>query len=362
MSGVVSRVLIGGGGFSGLAAAIAFRQRGVAVDLVERQPGNTTYGAGISIGGPTLRALRSLGVLDRYLVEGYACDGTEIRLPYGQVIQSIPTPRVAGPEVPGNGAVMRPVLAAILHDAAVAAGANLRFGTALSEVDPAPYDLIVCAEGLHSETRRRLFPQAPAPVYRGQGVWRAVLPKLPDVERTILWVSEDAKVGVNPVSQLEMYLFVNENSLEPRRVEAAGSEQELQGLLAAFPDPLVQAMRAAITAASHILYRPIEQLLLQLPWHSGNTVLIGDAVHATTPHLAAGAGIGIEDAIVLAEECARAESVGTALTAFEARRWDRCRMVVENSARLGDIETSHGDKAEHARVMTRSFAALCEEI
>lgn len=159
-----------------------------------------------------------------------------------------------------------------------------------------------------------------------------------------------------------MYLFVNENSLEPRRVEAAGSELELQGLLAAFPDPLVQAMRAAITADSHILYRPIEQLLLPLPWHWGNTVLIGDAVHATTPHLAAGAGIGIEDAIVLTEECARAETVEAALIAFEARRWDRCRMVVENSARLGDIETSHGDKAEHAAIMARSFAALCEEI
>jgi hypothetical protein len=55
-------------------------------------------------------------------------------------------------------------------------------------------------------------------------------------------------------------------------------------------------------------------------------------------------------------------TVEVALNAFEARRWDRCRMVVENSAQLGDIETSHGDKAEHARVMARSFAALCEEI
>jgi 2-polyprenyl-6-methoxyphenol hydroxylase-like FAD-dependent oxidoreductase len=356
------KVLIGGGGFSGLAAAIAFRQRGAEVDLVERQSANTTYGAGISIGGPTLRALKSLGVLERYLAEGYACDGTEIRLPHGAVIKSIPTPRVAGPDVPGNGAVMRPVLAAILHDAAVAAGANLRFGTALSEVDPAPYDLVVCAEGLHSETRRRLFPQAPEPVYHGQGVWRAVLPRMPEVEHTILWVSDNLKLGVNPVSQHAMYMFVNENSAAPRRVEAAGSDGELRSLLAQFPDPLVQAMRAQITSGSHILYRPIEKLLLPPPWHSGKTVLIGDAVHATTPHLAAGAGIGIEDAIVLAEECDRAESVASALTAFEARRWDRCRMVVENSARLGHIETSHGDKAEHARLMGESFAALCEEI
>lgn len=30
------------------------------------------------------------------------------------------------------------------------------------------------------------------------------------------------------------------------------------------------------------------------------------------------------------------------------RRWERCRMVVENSMRLGEIEKHAGDKAEHA--------------
>jgi 2-polyprenyl-6-methoxyphenol hydroxylase-like FAD-dependent oxidoreductase len=359
---VLSKVLISGGGFSGLAAAIAFRQRGVEVDLVERQPANTTYGAGISVGGPTLRALKSLGVLTRFLAEGYACDGTQIRLPHGQVIQNIPTPRVAGDDVPGNGAVMRPVLAAILHDAAVAAGAALRFSATLSDVDASTYDLIICAEGLMSETRGKLFLDAPRPVYRGQGVWRAVLPKLAEVNQTILWVAEDCKVGVNPVSADAMYLFVNENAATPRRVASEGADEVLKALLAPFADPLVQAMRDAVTADAHILYRPIEQLLMPLPWHKGKTVLIGDAVHATTPHLAAGAGIGIEDAIVLADECARADTVAAALTAFEARRWDRCRMVVENSARLGDIEVKHGDKAEHGALMGRSFAALCGAI
>ena len=41
----------------------------------------------------------------------------------------------------------------------------------------------------------------------------------------------------------------------------------------------------------------------------GRVVLIGDAVHATTPHLASGACIGIEDAIVLAEEIDRAADI-----------------------------------------------------
>ncbi len=37
-------------------------------------------------------------------------------------------------------------------------------------------------------------------------------------------------------------------------------------------------------------------------------MLIGDAAHATTPHLASGAGLAVEDAIVLAEEIERASS------------------------------------------------------
>jgi 2-polyprenyl-6-methoxyphenol hydroxylase-like FAD-dependent oxidoreductase len=85
-------------------------------------------------------------------------------------------------------------------------------------------------------------------------------------------------------------------------------------------------------------------------------------VHATTPHLASGACIGIEDAIVLAEELARQADVTRALDAFQSRRWERCRMVVENSARLGEIEIAGGDKEEHARIMRASLIALAEPI
>ncbi len=48
--------------------------------------------------------------------------------------------------------------------------------------------------------------------------------------------------------------------------------------------------------------------MMQKPWHVGRTVLIGDAAHATTPHLASGAGLAVEDALVLAEEIERARS------------------------------------------------------
>lgn len=370
------RVLIVGGGFSGLSAGIALARDGHAVELVEISPEWMTYGAGISVGGATLRAFRQLGVLERFLVEGYAGDGTEIRTPAGQTLAMLPTPRMAGPDVPGNAAVMRPVLARLLTGAALAAGISPRLGTTFTTIQPDAesvavafddgraerYDLVVGADGLRSAVRAALWPDAPQPAYNGQGVWRAVLPRPAGIDHTILWVGEGVKVGVNPVSADAMYLFINENRPGNDRLAPGEHLERLRDLLAAFPAPEVQAMRAALDDGAQIVFRPIEALLLPRPWHTGRVVLIGDAVHATTPHLASGAGIGIEDAIVLAEEIGRHADLAAALAAFEERRWPRCRMVVENSGRLGAIETGGGSKAEHAELMRESFLALAEPI
>ncbi|UVE19195.1 FAD-dependent oxidoreductase [Pseudomonas sp. LS44] len=373
---VVSNVLIVGGGFSGMSAAIELRKRGISVDLVEIDAGWRSYGAGISIGGPTLRAFRTLGILERFLDEGYACDGLDIFSAEGQLLTQVATPRIAGDEVPGSGAVMRPVLAKILADATRAAGANVRLGCTLTDLEQdaegvsvgfsdgtrGRYDLLIGADGLYSQLRERLLAEAPTPRYSGQGVWRAVLPRPAGITCTMLWVGAQLKVGLNPVSRDEMYLFVNENRPVNDFVPPEQFLERLKALLEQFSAPEVRAASAALNEDSLVVFRPLEGLLVPQPWYRGRVVLIGDTVHATTPHLASGACIGIEDAIVLAEELERAAGLPAALDRFQSRRWERCRLVVENSARLGEIEISGGDKAEHMRIMHESFAALAQPI
>lgn len=372
----IRKVLVVGGGFAGMSAAIELRKRGVAVELVEIDPDWRNYGAGISIGGATLRALRTLGVLERFVDEGFACDGIDILAPGGQLLAQLPTPRIAGDDVPGSGAIMRPVLARILADATRASGTVVRLGCSVTSVQQdangvdvsftdgsrGRYDLLIGSDGLYSTMRPMLFPDAPKPRYSGQGVWRAVLPRPAQVVRTMLWNGAGLKVGLNPVSQQEMYLFVNENRPSNDFVAPEQFLGLLKGLLAQFPDPLLQAVSAQLNERSLVVFRPLEGILVPQPWFCGRAVLIGDTVHATTPHLASGACIGIEDAIVLAETLSGCTGVEAALTQFQQRRWERCRMVVENSWRLGDIEITDGDKQEHTRIMRESFAALAEPI
>jgi len=368
-------ILIIGGGFSGMSAAIELRKRGAEVDLVEIDPDWRNYGAGISLGGATLRAFRQLGILEAFLREGSAADGVRICLPHGPQVAELPTPRIAGPDVPGGGAIMRPALARILAEATRAAGTDVRLGCSFVGMAQDPhgvdvdftdgqrrrYNLVIGADGLYSKTRQALFPDAPKPRYSGQAVWRALVPRPPEVECATMWMGR-VKPGVNPVSRDQMYLFLTEHRPTNDHVDPATFVDHLRDLLAEFQAPLLRWIHAQIGEDSQIVFRPLEALLQPQPWHVGRVVLIGDAVHATTPHLASGACIGIEDAIVLAEEVGRPASAAQAIAAFEHRRWERCRMVVENSLRLGEIEMAGGSKDEHARIMRDSLMALAQPI
>lgn len=376
MTLAAQRILIIGGGFSGMSAAIELRKRGADVDLVEIDPGWRSYGAGISLGGATLRAFRTLGILDAFLAQGSASDGVHICAPHGPRLSELPTPRIAGADVPGGGAIMRPVLARILAEATRASGTQLRLGCTFTAIEQDAervevsftdgqrqrYDLVIGADGLYSKVREAVFPAAAKPRYSGQAVWRAVLPRPPEIETTTIWMGPQVKPGVNPVSATEIYLFVTEPRPSNDHVDPATFVGHLRGLLDGFAAPTLRALREQIGPGSQIVFRPLEGLLMPRPWSRGRVVLIGDTVHATTPHLASGACIGIEDALVLAEELGRGPDLTGALAAFERRRWERCRMVVENSARLGEIEIAGGDKQEHGRIMRESLMALAQPI
>ena len=68
-------------------------------------------------------------------------------------------------------------------------------------------------------------------------------------------------------------------------------------------------------------------------WARDTVLLIGDAAHATSPNMAQGAGMALEDAIVLAETLGSATSLTEALTTFERRRRPRTDWVREQTHR-----------------------------
>jgi 2-polyprenyl-6-methoxyphenol hydroxylase-like FAD-dependent oxidoreductase len=132
----------------------------------------------------------------------------------------------------------------------------------------------------------------------------------------------------------------------------------MRELLAPFGG-VVAEVREQITDPEKVDVRKVYWLLMPSPWYRGRVLLIGDAAHATTPQLAMGGAIALEDGIVLAELVDGTTDLGAALDRFMARRYERCRMVVENSVQLSEWEKDaarHG--ADAGRLQIESFVAL----
>jgi len=369
----VREVLIVGGGVGGMSLAICLRRLGVRVDLIDSDAQWRAVGAGLSLNGATLEAFRRVGVLERMSKEGHMHSAFALHLPSGQLLQKIQPPH--GNEKPTGGGILRPVLHQILADATRAAMTRVRLGVRLNELhregarvrtvcsdgEEGTYDLVVGADGLHSQVREMIFPNAPKPRFTGQGCWRAVFPRPPAFDCVAMYMDTHHKAGLNPVSEREMYLFLLETVAPHQRMPEEQWPQLLAERLLPFGSPLAE-LRARLDEGARINYRPLETLLLQSPWYQGNVLLIGDAAHATTPHAAYGCGLAVEDAVVLAELVEQGFAISQLLQTFMERRFERCRVVVEGSVKLGDLEMAHAPLAEHQGITAMIGRAIAEPI
>jgi len=375
--GAVKKVLVVGGGFSGMAAAIQMRKAGIDVDLVEIDPQWQPLGAGISVNGPTLRVLEAMGLYGEFQRLGYVSDGAELYLPDGKKMMDISSLRPVNSCVTGGGGIMRPVLANILSNATRAAGVNVRLACTWTEIEQDAdgvnvqftdgtanrYDLLVGADGVHSKLRAKYFPEIKPLEYIGQSVWRAVMPRPAEVVNCRMWLGPHIKFGINPVSQTHMYAFITEDRPLKEHIAVESWPEIFASLMKPFSDPLVQSLIPCVfDKSANVDYRPLANLLVPMPWNRGRVLMIGDTMAATTPHLAMGAGIGVESGFVLGEELARNATLQAALDRFHERRWERCRLVVQNSERICRIEIEGGDRQESGRIMAESMKALTQPI
>ena len=368
----VGKVLIVGGSIAGMSCAIQMRKAGIAVDLVEIDPTWRVYGAGITITGPTLRALRTVGILDEVLAQGATWSGAKVHDKSGKLLENVTFPRLTE-DLPASGGVMRPVLHKILSAKILAAGVNVRLGISVAEVrnrgarvevrftggGVGDYDLLVGADGIFSKMREKVFPQAAKPVFTGQVVYRLLAERPSGFDGSHFFMGEDCKVGFSPVSSTHMYMFALHPAPANPRVDPLDQPQKLYEAMDGFGGIVALIRETVLTTNAHsVNYRPLEVLLHPAPWYRGRVVLIGDAAHATTPHLASGAGMAIEDGIVLVEEIQSCSTLEEAMQNFMTRRFARCRLVIDNSVKLGQIEMSHGSPIEHTRLMTEALSAL----
>ena len=335
------RILVVGAGIAGLGAARALRQRGLAADVVERESALTDVGAGIYLPGNTVRALRSLG-LESAVTERAAliprqrfCDhrGTvlvdvDLKALWGDV----------GPCLALHRADLHTILAS--HDKAVPTrmGVSLnrlsqQDGTVAVEFDDgnlARYDLVIGADGIHSQVRQLIFGDAGIrPI--GQVAWRFVTRCPPEVTTWTVLLGHGVAFLAMPIGQGQVYCYCDGPARSIPRPGDDDVRARLAEVMRGFSAP-VPAILDSLGPEDAIHVAPIEEVTLDA-WSFGSALLIGDAAHATSPNMAEGAAMALEDGLVLAECLASGDGVAEAAARFEARRRSRTQWVLAQTHR-----------------------------
>ena len=345
----MASILTVGGGIGGMAAAIQLGRLGHDVEIVDLDPEWRVYGAGITITGPTLRAYKHLDMVDDIATTGAITNGSKIFKFDGTFLRELDEPPLED-GLPATGGIMRPLLHELMQRRVRELGQTVRLGLtvdALEQTDggvdvtfsdgsTGQYALVIGADSLYSRVRELAFPHAIKPQHTGQGCWRISMRKPPMLDCGEMYFGfPDRTAGITPCGEDAVYLWMLTPHAAGDYVPESEAYDRFRDLLAPFGGS-AGWMRDNLTREDWINFRPLESVIQPRPWHMGRIVLLGDSVHATTPHLASGAGMAVESAVVLAEESQKADgNFDTALAAYEERRYERCKDIVDSSVDIG---------------------------
>lgn len=329
------RVAVVGGGPGGLFLASQLKRQDPTAEVVvlERNQAEDAFGFGVVFSDSTLNQILAADpvVRDALAEQGTHWDRIEVWL------------KGERRAFHGNGmaAIHRRVLLPVLQQRAREAGVDLRFGV---DVTPelvarlrSEHDLVVGADGASSVVRRSIEDDLGHRVETATAkfIWfgtRHIFDGLTFVHRR----SEHGSLAAHayPISD-DISTFIVETGEETWRsagfdafdvTQPAGpSDERTRAYLA---DLFADDLQGAEIVANNSRWASFRTRRTER-WHSGNVVLLGDAVH--TAHFSVGSGtkMAMEDGIVLARELAGATpgDLARALTAYEADRQPPVRRI-----------------------------------
>ncbi|KAI0594066.1 hypothetical protein F4775DRAFT_586340 [Biscogniauxia sp. FL1348] len=216
--------------------------------------------------------------------------------------------------------------------------------------DVVTVDAVIGCDGVKGISRRAVLgdiaPEQIAPVYSGMYIYRGIVPM--DRAKKLLgthagdakWFMAQGKgLVIYPISKgrEENFVYFISNKKPWTEGDAAVSctREDMEADLEGFDPRLLKLLDHAKPLRWPTWHHPKTST-----YYNGRVCLLGDVAHASSPHQAAGAGQGLEDAAVLCHLLALVKSPDqfeSAFQVYDAIRRPRAQKVVSTSYDAGMI-------------------------
>jgi 2-polyprenyl-6-methoxyphenol hydroxylase-like FAD-dependent oxidoreductase len=357
-------VLIIGGGIAGPVLALFLKQSGFCVHIFEASSGPSDTGGSLGLAPNGMNVLAAAGVIDAIREVSVTSHEWAFENQRGKLLACAVTKDHHSRHGQTGVMITRAALQRVLIERAEGQGISVNYNKRLTAIEDRPGqpvvahfadgtsvegDLIVGADGIRSQVRKAVMPDAPKPVYTGLSAPGGISPCIDNPatitprsnQRVHFIFGQNGFFGyfniVTPSGPRTMWWSTASAPLEAREKMAAITKPELQQRLLALHGDWVQPIPQLIHSAEEVLNVAIHDIPSLPSWSSGRTILIGDAAHAVAPHSGQGASMALEDAQYLAKLLREANGtpIEAVLSAFEQHRRPRTDKVIALGRRNG---------------------------
>lgn len=318
-----------GGGIAGLTTALALKTNGIKYKLFEQSPEITYQNVALGISANIRHILHGWNILEETKQLG-----TEIRDFHlvDNKLSYIKSFKLQKPALSIN----RQQFHKLLYSRLDAENVHLNIQRSIS--DFAGNELVVAADGINSKTRQEIYPDLKLRD-SNQILFRGVTEITLDEKFKNAYhdfVGQNLRFAIFHIggNNYGWYMVKEKNSFE----EISSDKTVLKSYLKNYHPIVHQIIDSTenIYPADLLDIKPGDRK--NLSWFSNNTLLIGDAIHPTTPNLANGACLAMEDSYLLAGLLAN-ESLALPQTfeTFQKRRTSKIDPIVFHSWWFGKL-------------------------
>lgn len=323
----MKRVVVIGGGPGGLffARLLKLAERGLEVTVFERNPGNATFGFGVSIGG---RGFETIGAADPEVGEALQAAGLS-HSPRQSVV------RAGVSQVwdwPGwqTLSIARVTLLEELQRLASEAGVELltERETSLTEVEDMA-DVIVAADGVNSLTREALTATLGPSIEPGLARFIWLGAKLSLEHAAFIFESDECGSWASHTypyggGMSGFMIETDPDTLRRSGLDASSKRAAERGEPDALSKGYLEQLFASTLQGAELVmsrsYWSAFNVVRNERWSSGKVVLLGDAAHTAHPSIGSGTRMAMEDSISLSRALVEERELTAAFARYEAER------------------------------------------
>ncbi|MEU5220080.1 FAD-dependent monooxygenase [Streptomyces sp. NPDC020807] len=342
-------VLVSGASVAGPALALWLHRYGFAPTVVEKAPELRTGGYKVDIRGTAIEVCRRMGILDEIRAHSTDMRGGSYVDDAGRTIGELPAD-IFGGRVEGDDEIMRGELARILYDRtredveyvfgdSIAALAEDADGVTVTFESGTVrrFDLVVGADGLHSNTRKLAFgPEERYKRHLGAYISIFTAPNHLGLDRWETYHALPQKLlcvysSAGETEAKNLFIFSAPQDVPYDLRNVADQKRLLADRFAGDGWEVPRLLGHAAEADD--FYLDSMSLVEMDSWSKGRVVLLGDAAHCASPASGQGTGLALTGAYVLAGELARA--AGDHTVAF-ARYEEHMRPGVTQNQKMAE--------------------------